>query len=508
MALSETGKRSELSSERVRRWRDALLPLALAGMVGILIGGYTIAVAYLDEKWAMLSLVAVAGFFMLLAIGKLRPVLLAALLIDIPFQIDIYLGFNEALDKVTFVNGYNVSITTGILVVLYLIWIAEIITSYERLSIPIARVSLPLLIYIGFAALSMLVAPNIKYSLMELFLLVQMALVFVYIVGTVRTEDVIRLITLYLLVGLILESLVMIGIRLRGESLVLPIMLIRVADNLRVGGTVGSPNEAGAYLAMALSVTLGVFFADTKRWLKLLAIPAFGLGLVAIVLTGSRGGWLGFGVAMVATYVLLWRRVNRSTLALLIVPAVLFATLFLFKDTLLQRLLGTDNGSAAARWPLIQLAFLMAIRNPVLGVGLNNFVFVAPDYLTFQISQEWFSTVHNKYMLIWSEIGTGGLIAYLWFLIATLYRGWQISKADHPALSPLAAGYTAAIIAAMVHMTVELYHGRAQVEMLWLAAAVVSAISFMRLPDTSQQPSRRAYAAAPTPPVGAPRMNR
>jgi putative inorganic carbon (HCO3(-)) transporter len=504
MALRDTGERLKPAAEAhlhsvlksLPHRRDKLLLGAMIALLGILIGGYTIGVAYIPEEWGLVSLVAVVGFFILVIVGKLRPVLLAALLLDIPLQLDIYLGFIEPLDQVTFTNGYNLSVTTGVLAVLYVTWFAEIVIKREQLPAHFAKAATPLLAYFGFAALSMLVAPNFKYSTMDLFLLAQMILVYVYIVGTVRTESELRLITLFLMIGLILESLTMIGIRLHGKSLELPIVLIRIYDNMRVGGTVGSPNEAGAYLAMMLAITLGVFFTQTKRWFKVIAIPAFALGLVAILLTGSRGAWMGLCLATIATYVLLWHRVGRSALALVIVPAVLLIILYLFRDSLLQRLLGDDHGAAAARWPLIKLAFLMAIRNPILGVGLNNFVFVAPDYLTFQLSQAWFSTVHNKYMLIWSETGTGGLIAFVWFLGVTLRRGWQISRSKIQTLSSLATGYTAAVVAAAVHMMVEIYQGRAEMQMFLVAAAVVTAISIIQAVDAPQS-SASAVTTAP-----------
>lgn len=502
MASSESGGGSKLLGNisqhlYLRRWwqrlREELPQWVMAGIGGLLIGGYVIMVAYIPEKWAVLSLVAVAGFFVLVIVGNLRMALLATLLLDIPLQVDANFQFVQTLDKVPFVNGYNVSVTSGVLVLLYLIWIAEIVTKRERLPVRPSKAIIPLLVYLGFAALSMFVAPHFEYSTMELFLLFQMFLVYVYVVGTVRTESEIQIITVFLLIGLILESLVMIAVRLRGEGLNLPFLLVRIDESMRVGGTVGSPNGAGGYLAMALSISLGAIFADTNRWPRLLPVTALGLGLVALLFTGSRGAWLGLFVAIVAIYLQLGNRVKRSVVPLLTVPSVFLIILILFKDTLLLRFLGDDGGSAAARWPLIQLAFLMVKRNPVLGVGLNNFIFAAPDYLTFQISQSWFSTVHNKYLLVWSEIGTGGLIAFIWFLVATLYRGWQIRKVDHPQFSPLAAGYTAAVVAAMVHMLVEIYQGRAQIQMLWLIAAVVAVLNVMLIPDSPQHPGAERY---------------
>lgn len=71
------------------------------------------------------------------------------------------------------------------------------------------------------------------------------------------------------------------------------------------------------------------------------------------------------------------------------------------------------------------------------------------------------------------------MLAFLAFLLVTLRRGWVTGLSAHPYLAPVAIGLTVAIVGQMVHMTVEIFQSRPQVQLLWLAAALLAAMSTM-----------------------------
>jgi len=113
----------------------------------------------------------------------------------------------------------------------------------------------------------------------------------------------------------------------------------------------------------------------------------------------------------------------------------------------------------------------------LLGVGANNYAVTFRQYLTPEFTGEFvFWVVHNKYLLVWTETGLIGLLAFLWFLLAHLRRGWLVwMRRDH-LLSPLALGFTAAIMGQMAHMFFDVFHSRPQVQMLWIAAGLLTAM--------------------------------
>jgi O-antigen ligase len=84
--------------------------------------------------------------------------------------------------------------------------------------------------------------------------------------------------------------------------------------------------------------------------------------------------------------------------------------------------------------------------------------------------------VHNKYLLVAAETGFISLIPFLWFLLATLRRGWEITKFNGRLISPLALAFTAAFLGSMIHMLVDVYHGRPALQLLLLIAGLIAAM--------------------------------
>ena len=175
-------------------------------------------------------------------------------------------------------------------------------------------------------------------------------------------------------------------------------------------------------------------------------------------------------------------------------PLILFAALLLFlylpfHNEINNRLISDDNGSAGSRVPLMNLAFRMIADNPILGVGANNFSVAMVDYLTPEFRKGFLYTVHNKYLLVWSEIGPGGLLAYLAFFIGILRIGRACWKQGDPFLSTLALGMTVAVVGDMVHQSVEILQGRGITQLLWLIAALV--VAMQEICEPRQLPSIR-----------------
>jgi O-antigen ligase len=144
-----------------------------------------------------------------------------------------------------------------------------------------------------------------------------------------------------------------------------------------------------------------------------------------------------------------------------------------FYNLISDRLLGNDNGSAESRVPLMNLALRISKDNLLLGVGPNNFTVAMDPYLTPEFRHAFLYAVHNKYLLVLSETGIAGLLAYVVFLLSALRDGGRTWKAGDRLLSPLALGFTAAIAGHMMQMSVEPFRGRPLQQLLWLIAALL-----------------------------------
>src|SRR5438270_12380696 len=98
------------------------------------------------------------------------------------------------------------------------------------------------------------------------------------------------------------------------------------------------------------------------------------------------------------------------------------------------------------------LAFRMIADHPILRVGANNFSLAMLAYLTSEFRNGFLYAVHNKYLLIWTGTGIGGLLAYLGLLTGALRRGWKCWQQNNGFLSMLARPVTAAISGPRMHM--------------------------------------------------------
>jgi len=426
--------------------------------------------------------VALLSPFLALASRRVQQVLLAIVVLDVPIQLGRTFFLRPYEADLGAIKGLTISITTLAITGLYLSWFLRALAA----RIPRARRSLhfnlPLLLYIAISAFSMLIAQDVALSSFELFLLVEASLVYFYVANNIQTREEAMFVVRMLLGGCLLESLIMIIMQLTvTPSTQWDYAIHIIAEHgsggrMRIGGTIGVPNVAAAYLSILLACAAAVLFTSTERVHRWLAMSVLGFGGVALIFTFSRGAWLALIIAVFVISFSVWFRRGLSLkgpIALLVVGALLYMP---FHGLISERLFGDDKGSAEVRIPLMKLAYRMIADNPVLGVGVNNFAVAMDRYLTPEFRHGWRFAVHNKYLLVLAETGIGGLLAYLAFLLGTLRTGWKCWKLQVPMLSPLALGLTAGIAGHMVHLTVDLFHVRPVQQLLWLVAGLLTAM--------------------------------
>jgi O-antigen ligase len=459
-----------------------MLQWAAGGSAGALLGLYALVFAGLPAPWSVLSLGVVLSLLLVLIIRQVRKLLLAVVILDIPFKVNIFLGHRPDAQLGT-LPGWSLSLTTIALVGLYGLWIAEGLARNPGMPRPAFRRSLPPALYLGCALLSLAAAREIMFALFAIFLYAQLLLVYLYIASWVRTRQEVLFVVTLLLVGLILESLLIIISQATGHSFDLGFLSSRVDSTVgaageltRSAGTVGSPNTAAIYLTLLLAPALGLVLTRLGRWYRGLGALAFGLGTVALIFTFSRGGWAAFAVSLVVFCILAWWRGWLAPGVPLLIAVMGGLVVTLFQDAILARLLSADNAAAASRIPLMQIAVLMIRDHPLLGVGANNFAVAMAPYLTPDFSRIWLYTVHNRFLLVLAETGIGGLGAFLALLALTVRQGWRCAKQADPLLAPLAAGVMAAILGDMTQMLVDVYNAPPQLQLLWLIAGLAVAL--------------------------------
>ena len=157
---------------------------------------------------------------------------------------------------------------------------------------------------------------------------------------------------------------------------------------LRPYGTFPHPNVLAAYLVISL-IILG---SDARRQF---------LATAALILTFSRSAYLVAASAILAST----RKVQYLAVELALAAA---AALFLTKQLLTSQL-----SSVAERLLLIQSALDISLKNPLFGVGSNNFILELSKLDLTSLSQtRLLQPVHNVFLLIATENGIVGLLLF------------------------------------------------------------------------------------------------
>jgi putative inorganic carbon (HCO3(-)) transporter len=435
--------------------------------------------------------VAVLSPFLALTSDLVQRILLAIVIFDIPFEFGTHLYYRERDAAVGALGGLSISATTIALAGLYLSWFIRCHAKKTSEASPSFHVNLVLLLYFAITAISVAVAQDVSLSLFEVALLFEACLVYFYVANTVRTREDVMFVVSLLLIACLLESLAMIVLQFTGMPSTIwgaPTHIQIEADPkqqfMRVGGTVGSPNFAAAYLSISLASAASILFTNLGRKLKWLAIAVLGAGGLALIFTFSRGGWIAAALAVALICLLGCRRCGFSLKTPIAIILILAMLCLPFLSAISARLFDDDKGSAQSRIPLMKLAFRIIEDNPLLGVGANNFTVVMDRYLTSDFREGWLFAVHNKYLLVLSETGIVGLLAFVAFLLDALRKGWRCWTRQDPLLSPLAFGFAAGIAGHMVHMTVDVFRGRPTQQLLWLLAGLLTAMHKMSMAPT------------------------
>jgi hypothetical protein len=431
--------------------------------------------------------IALLSPFALLTAGWVQRLLLAAVVLDIPFQFGTHFFYREDDAVRGALGGLSISVSTIALAGLYAAWFLTTLVKRNPGARPSLHCSLPLLFYLAVSTFSVLVAEDSRLALFQVVLLLETCLLYFYVANNVRTRRDVLFVVSMLLIGCLLESAVIIVMKLTVTSSTswnLPIHLhgaVGKGGLTRAGGTVGAPNTAAAYLSLLLAPAASLLFADLGRSYRLLATAVLALGGIALIFTFSRGGWVAFALSITGLYLFVWRRRGLSLRAPIAVVVVVVLLFLPFQNLISERLLGDDKGSAESRIPLIRLALRIFEDHPFLGVGSNNFTVVMDRYLTSEFRSSFLYAVHNTYLLILAETGVVGFLAYLAFLFGTLRTGWRCWKFKDHLWSTLALGFTLALAGHMVQMGVDIFNDSPIAHLVLLIAGLLAAIESMRV---------------------------
>ena len=360
-----------------------LLAGTLAALFVLLPGGGP------GSVWTLLRIVLVLGALLLALARPLQVVVIAVA--AIPF-----------VGVVARTGVFDRPVAEMLILVLAAAWVLRAL--WTRVPPHPRGLWLSLPLYFGLAALAAAVFADFqKFAFRDLrTVILEPLLLFLIVTAAARSRGDVQRVLAALVVGVGLTAVV--------ALILIPAGAV-VTDTAvpRLRGLFGSPNNLAMVLERALPLALGLGLAAWPggRQRRVWWI-ALGVLTVGLVLTFSRGAWIGALVGLVVVAWPAWTRTSlQARLASLASAAlvIVFAVLTFGLDTLGQAFRVADRG-AASRTLLWDAAWRMIGDHLVFGVGPDNFIHHYRAYLRPEAWREPnLSHPHNLLLDAWLSVG-------------------------------------------------------------------------------------------------------
>lgn len=263
-----------------------------------------------------------------------------------------------------------------------------------------------------------------------------------------------------------------------------------LAKTTRVYSYLGNPNLLAGYLVPAIAFSIAAIFAWRNWGAKALAVTMAVVNSACLILTFSRGGWIGFVVSVGALTLLLaywwsvrlppkWRTwalpAVLGTAAALLVVAVVFVEPV--RDRVFSMFAGREDSSNNFRINVWAAVREMIADRPILGIGPGNVAFnkVYPIYMRPRFSA---LSAYSIWLEVAVETGFIGFSCFIWLLLVTFNQARvQLVRLRQTGSSEaywLMAAF-ATMLGMLAHGFVDTVWYRPEVSTLWwLMVAVIA----------------------------------
>ena len=245
----------------------------------------------------------------------------------------------------------------------------------------------------------------------------------------------------------------------------------KVGGMVRIFGTFGHPNTLAAFLVISLPLVIAVALTPlvtvgtVTRWI---VRAGAGAGLVALVLTQSRSGWLALGAASAFLIFMAPRRAQRAVVAGALLIAVTVVALGMANDTpgldRFASIVDSQPGRTqvtTATWGQLEreahwgAARSMMLEHPWFGVGAaefnDDFREHTPEW-RFRVGR---GQAHNGYLHMGAQAGIPGIAAFVGWIGTMLFALWRRLRQSTGMDLDLAAGAAACVVAYVVESVFE-----------------------------------------------------
>jgi len=179
-------------------------------------------------------------------------------------------------------------------------------------------------------------------------------------------------------------------------------------------GVYADPNHMAMNLALVVPLAVAFVARKNSGWgWRLACLVAAGLSVAAIVVSHSRGGFIGLSVAMA-----LWAIREKRRIQAIVVGSLFVLGLLVFAPQSFWQRNETvaefhEDASAMGRVYAWQVASRISKDKPLLGVGVGSFRYAWPMYAPPEARRAY--VAHNIFLDVIGELGWVGLLFFMVF---------------------------------------------------------------------------------------------
>jgi len=264
----------------------------------------------------------------------------------------------------------------------------------------------------------------------------KVVIMFIVMINIVRSENRVKALILLVLAASVLLSIAGINDYRTGN---LALQGRRIEGI--IGGIFSNPNDLALHLVTMVPLTVGLALS-TRSYLKKLLYWCCGVIVTAgIIVTFSRGGFLALACAV---FFLCWKLAPRGRAFFGVLGLIFVLTLVALAPGAFHSRL-TRDASAIARTDDLKRSIFLAVRNPIFGIGMGNFIFYSNQA----------KATHNAYTQVAAELGLIAATFYVLFIVAP-FKGFRFIEREceatkkRPRIYYLSVGLQASLIGYMV----------------------------------------------------------
>lgn len=368
------------------------------------------------------------------------------------------------------------------------VWLGRALSRRE-ISIPHSPLFLPLLVFVWITAVSLTFSPSFPLAFKEWAKWVEIGLI-IWIVASEEKRRRPLILAMLLAAGV---SQALLGIWQFGLQSDGPVHFLVLGRFYRAYGTFQQPNPFGGFMNLSALLAMGatIGFATQlfrcvalpkciapKQWLTLLTLAAVtGIATIGVLVSWSRGAWLGFAAGTAVLFLFLPRKRWQGALLMAGMGVGVITAVYIGQqlhiaaaESVIARLGGfaqdltfgdmrgmeitNTNYAVVERLAHWQAAMGMANDNVWLGIGFGNYAAVYAEYALINWPDA-LGHAHNYYLNLLSEIGVVGLIVYLWLWTAVFIQTIRTINHTDGLWRGVALGLLAAWTAIAVHHLVD-----------------------------------------------------